>query len=153
MDELLDTVTTAEAPHDTFRVWITTEPHDLFSITLLQVTQQLQRDGFKLASSFNVSFSSMNLKNESLKIKTMVVNRHILFFLQSSIKFTNDPPQGVRAGLKRTFAGISQKQLEVSNLPVWKPMLYSVAFLHTAVQVRSSIAQIYPIAVVILDCF
>lgn len=79
MDELLDTVTTAEAPHDTFRVWITTEPHNLFSITLLQVTQQLQRDGFKLASSFNVSFSSMNLKNESLKIETTVVKRHFFF--------------------------------------------------------------------------
>lgn len=90
MDELLDTITTAEAIHDTFRVWITTEPHNQFSITLLQC----------------------------------------------SIKFTNDPPQGIRAGLKRTFAGISQNQLEVSNLPSWKPLLYSVAFLHTAVQER-----------------
>ncbi|KAM4579488.1 dynein axonemal heavy chain 8-like, partial [Fundulus diaphanus] len=90
MDELLETITAAETMHDTFRVWITTEPHSQFSITLLQ----------------------------------------------SSIKFTNDPPQGIRAGLKRTFAGISQNQLEASNLPMWKPLLYSVAFLHTAVQER-----------------
>ncbi|XP_037131069.1 dynein heavy chain 8, axonemal-like [Syngnathus acus] len=90
MDELLDYVLNTETVHKTFRVWVTTEPHDLFSITLLQ----------------------------------------------SSIKFTNDPPQGLRASLKRTFVSISQNQLEVSNLPTWKPLLYGVAFLHSAVQER-----------------
>ncbi|XP_039384951.1 dynein heavy chain 8, axonemal isoform X6 [Mauremys reevesii] len=90
MDELLETVVTAEIPDETFRVWITTEPHDKFPITLLQI----------------------------------------------SIKFTNEPPQGVRAGLKRTFSGINQDLLDVSNMPMWKPLLYTVAFLHSTVQER-----------------
>ncbi|XP_036073466.1 dynein heavy chain 8, axonemal isoform X6 [Rousettus aegyptiacus] len=90
MDELLDTIITTEANDDSFRVWITTEPHDRFPITLLQ----------------------------------------------TSLKFTNEPPQGVRAGLKRTFAGINQDLLDISNLPMWKPMLYTVAFLHSTVQER-----------------
>uniref|UniRef100_H0ZBP1 Dynein axonemal heavy chain 8 n=1 Tax=Taeniopygia guttata TaxID=59729 RepID=H0ZBP1_TAEGU len=90
MDELLETVLTAEIQNDTFRVWITTEQHPKFPITLLQI----------------------------------------------AIKFTNEPPQGIRAGLKRTFSGISQDLLNVSNLPMWKPLLYTVAFLHSTVQER-----------------
>ncbi|KAJ7340954.1 hypothetical protein JRQ81_004241, partial [Phrynocephalus forsythii] len=90
MEELLETLTTADIPDESFRVWITTEPHDKFPITLLQ----------------------------------------------TSIKFTNEPPQGVRAGLKRTFSSINQDLLDVSNMPMWKPLLYTVAFLHSTVQER-----------------
>ena len=37
MDELLETVTTAESSHEGCRVWITTEVHNQFPISLLQV--------------------------------------------------------------------------------------------------------------------
>ncbi|CAH8644888.1 unnamed protein product [Schistosoma haematobium] len=62
--------------------------------------------------------------------------------LQSGIKFTYDPPMGIRAGLRRTYALLTQDQLDISNLPQWKPLLYCVAFLHTTVQERRKFGPI-----------
>ncbi|XP_055363688.1 dynein axonemal heavy chain 5 [Betta splendens] len=69
-------------------------------------------------------------------LTTDVHPRFPIAFLQSSIKFTNEPPLGMKAGLKRTFSSVTQDQLEISSLPQWKPLLYAVAFLHTTVQER-----------------
>ncbi|XP_051466218.1 dynein axonemal heavy chain 5 [Apus apus] len=90
MDELMDTVIETETIHESFRLWMTTEIHKQFPITLLQM----------------------------------------------SIKFTNEPPQGLRAGLRRTYSGVSQNLLDFSDMVQWKPLLYAVAFLHSAVQER-----------------
>ncbi|KAM6224385.1 dynein axonemal heavy chain 5 [Rhynchocyon petersi] len=90
MDELMDIIMETEIVHDAFRLWMTTEVHRHFPITLLQM----------------------------------------------SIKFANEPPQGLRAGLKRTYGGVSQDLLDVSTVVQWKPMLYAVAFLHSTVQER-----------------
>lgn len=59
MDELMDMVTETEMVHGAFRLWMTTEVHKQFPITLLQM----------------------------------------------AIKFANEPPQGLRTGLKRTYGG------------------------------------------------
>ncbi|VDM30983.1 unnamed protein product [Hydatigera taeniaeformis] len=99
MDELFDLLTTSQNVHESFRCWITTEPHPKFPIALLQ----------------------------------------------TSTKFTFDPPMGVRAGLLRTYAMIGQEgedQLEASSAAQWKPLLYAVAFLHTIVQERRKFGPI-----------
>jgi len=63
-------------------------------------------------------------------------NHFPINLLQASLKFTNEPPQGVKAGLKRTFAGITQDKLDISNFREWRPMLFGVCVLHSVVQER-----------------
>eukprot|EP01028_Stygiella_incarcerata_P006636 TRINITY_DN270_c0_g1_i1.p1 TRINITY_DN270_c0_g1~~TRINITY_DN270_c0_g1_i1.p1 ORF type:complete len:4523 (-),score=1222.92 TRINITY_DN270_c0_g1_i1:192-13760(-) len=56
--------------------------------------------------------------------------------LQMSIKLTNEAPQGVKAGLKRSFQWVSQDMLESFQRPEWRPLLYATCFMHTVVQER-----------------
>ncbi|KAJ1555489.1 Dynein heavy chain 8, axonemal, partial [Nowakowskiella sp. JEL0078] len=69
-------------------------------------------------------------------ITTDVSSKFPINFLQSSIKFTYDPPQGIKAGLKRTYAWFTQDMLDMSARPQYKPLLYGLAFLHSIVQER-----------------
>ena len=75
-------------------------------------------------------------ENFRLWLTTEVHPKYPINLLQASIKYTFAPPQGVKAGIKRTFTAIPQEELDFSLLPQWKPMLYTVAFLHTTVQER-----------------
>ncbi|CAH8665291.1 unnamed protein product [Schistosoma haematobium] len=71
-----------------------------------------------------------------LWVTTEVHTQFPISFLQTSIKFTNEPPQGIRAGIKRTYATFTQDYLDINNRPQWKPMIYAISFLHTTVQER-----------------
>ncbi|TPX43177.1 hypothetical protein SeLEV6574_g05202 [Synchytrium endobioticum] len=71
-----------------------------------------------------------------LWITTDVTTKFPITFLQMSIKFTNEPPQGIKAGLKRTYNWFTQDMLDMSSRPQYKPLLYGLAFLHSVVQER-----------------
>ncbi|XP_036143732.1 dynein heavy chain 8, axonemal [Monomorium pharaonis] len=90
MAELANFLLEMEAPHPDFRVWITTEPHKDFPVSLLQM----------------------------------------------SIKYTYEPPQGIRAGLLATYSSMNQEMLDQCDAAQYIPLIYSVSFLHTVVQER-----------------
>ncbi|KAK9891390.1 hypothetical protein WA026_014631 [Henosepilachna vigintioctopunctata] len=76
--------------HPDFRFWMTTEEHDQFPISLLQIC----------------------------------------------IKFTNEAPSGVRAGLLRTYTSMNQDMLDYSDAWQYIPLIYAISFMHTCVQER-----------------
>uniref|UniRef100_A0A7S4KKQ0 Dynein heavy chain n=1 Tax=Prymnesium polylepis TaxID=72548 RepID=A0A7S4KKQ0_9EUKA len=59
--------------------------------------------------------------------------------LQISIKATNEAPAGIRAGLKGSYAWLTQDHLDAitgASATTWKTMLYALCFMHSIVQER-----------------
>jgi dynein heavy chain len=56
--------------------------------------------------------------------------------LQLTIKFTNEAPAGIMAGVKNTYNWLNQDLLDSVTDPKWKTMLFALAFMHTIVQER-----------------
>jgi dynein heavy chain len=57
--------------------------------------------------------------------------------LQNSVKLTTEPPRGMKANLRRTYANMSQRQLEDCAKPaIWRKLLFSFSFFHAVVQER-----------------
>ena len=54
-----------------------------------------------------------------------------------STKVTNEPPQGLRAGLLRSYTIIvDQDKLERVETAQWRNLMYAICFLHSVVQER-----------------
>ena len=59
--------------------------------------------------------------------------------LHLSIKVTNEAPSGIKAGLKGSYAWLTQDHLDAitgPSGPTWRTMLSALAFMHTVVQER-----------------
>ncbi|CAH8603584.1 unnamed protein product [Dicrocoelium dendriticum] len=112
------------------------------------LTQSMTQGGWVLLQNCHLSVAYMSealheLENAEqlhddfrLWVTTEVHPGFPIAFLQTSIKFTNEPPQGVKASLKRTYGSFTQEYLDFSKLPQWKSLVFVVSFLHTTVQER-----------------
>ncbi|KAF7232655.1 hypothetical protein EG68_06684 [Paragonimus skrjabini miyazakii] len=71
-----------------------------------------------------------------LWVTTEEHKRFPINFLQVAIKFTNEPPEGIKANLSRTYSEVNQDFLDTCVTVHWKIMLYALAFLHCTAQER-----------------
>lgn len=73
-------------------------------------------------------------KDMRIWITSEPTTRFPINLLQMGIKVTNEPPQGIRAGLQRSYDWIAGENiLDIMELREWKQMLYTLCFLHSVV--------------------
>eukprot|EP00667_Euglena_gracilis_P002519 EG_transcript_2519 len=62
--------------------------------------------------------------------------------LQMSVKLTNEPPQGMRAGILRSYSWMTQDLFDNFRRPEWRPMLFTICMLHSISQERRKFGPI-----------
>jgi len=62
--------------------------------------------------------------------------------LQMGIKITNEAPVGMRAGLRASYAWVTQDMLEAVPRTEWRQLLFIMCFLHSIVQERRKFGPI-----------
>eukprot|EP00230_Micromonas_polaris_P000498 CAMPEP_0119208236 /NCGR_PEP_ID=MMETSP1327-20130426/486_1 /TAXON_ID=38833 /ORGANISM="Micromonas pusilla, Strain RCC2306" /LENGTH=4554 /DNA_ID=CAMNT_0007204705 /DNA_START=159 /DNA_END=13823 /DNA_ORIENTATION=- len=62
--------------------------------------------------------------------------------LQMSIKLTNEAPVGMRAGLRNSYAWVSQDMLDTVGRYEWRQMLFVMCYMHSVVQERRKFGPI-----------
>jgi len=62
--------------------------------------------------------------------------------LQMSIKITNEAPVGMKAGLKRSYAWVSQDLMDTISRPEWRSLLYVMCYVHSLAQERRKFGPI-----------
>ena len=65
-----------------------------------------------------------------------------LALLQMSIKVTNEAPVGMRAGLKRSYAWVTQDMIDTVPRIEWRQLLWVLCHLHSVVQERRKFGAI-----------
>ena len=57
--------------------------------------------------------------------------------LQTGIKFTSEPPKGLKSNMYKSFSEMPSEYFEACEKPyVWKKLLFSLSFFHGVVQER-----------------
>jgi len=62
--------------------------------------------------------------------------------LQMSIKLTNEAPVGMKAGMKRSYAGFTQDTLDTVQRSEWKTLLWTLCHCHSVTQERRKFGAI-----------
>ncbi|KAH9103464.1 hypothetical protein AeMF1_002875 [Aphanomyces euteiches] len=92
----------------------------------LELMEQMEEVIFKLSETMDPNFR--------LFLTALPSEQFPLGLLQMSTKVTNEPPQGLHAGLLRSFTVmVDQEKLERVETVQWRQLLFDLCFLHSVV--------------------